>query len=58
MIGRDYVASGPLPRRPQQHQGADSSYAAVSDEEIDAGDIVKVVAIEDSRPKVVKARQA
>lgn len=58
MIGRTYVASAPFTVGRGRIKVQDSSYAAVSDEEIDAGDIVKVVAIEDGRPKVVKAPQA
>jgi membrane protein implicated in regulation of membrane protease activity len=36
----------------------DTSYAAVSHDEIDEGDLVEVVAIEDGRPKVAKASRA
>jgi membrane-bound ClpP family serine protease len=32
----------------------DTSYAAVSQDEIDEGDLVEVVAISDGRPQVVK----
>ena len=55
MIGQTYVAVGPFVVGRGRIKVHDSSYAAVSDETIAAGDIVKVVAIEDGRPKVVKA---
>ena len=55
MIGQTYVAVGPFVVGRGRIKVHDSSYAAVSDEAIAAGDIVKVVAIEDGRPKVVKA---
>jgi hypothetical protein len=55
MIGQTYVAVGPFVVGRGRIKVHDSSYAAVSDEAIAAGEIVKVVAIEDGRPKVVKA---
>lgn len=58
MIGKTYVAIAPFAVGRGRIKVQDSSYAAVSEEEIDAGDIVRVVAIEDGRPKVVKAPEA
>ena len=58
MIGKTYVASVAFTVGRGRIKGHDSSYAAVSDEDIAAGDIVRVVAVEDGRPKVVKASEA
>ena len=55
MIGQSYIAIAPFSVGHGRIKVQDSSYAAVSDEEIRAGDVVEVVAIEDGRPKVVKA---
>jgi len=58
MIGKTYVASAHFAVGRGRIKVQDSSYAAVSDEDIASGDIVRVVAIEDGRPKVVKAPEA
>jgi inner membrane protein len=58
MIGKTYVASTAFAVGRGRIKVQDSSSAAVSDEDIAAGETVKVVAIEDGRPKVVKAPEA
>ena len=58
MIGKTYVAITPFSVGRGRIKVQDSSYAALSDEPIAAGDTVKVVAIEDGRPKVVKSPEA
>ncbi len=58
MIGKTYVAIAPFAVGRGRIKVQDSSYAAVSDEDIAAGDIVRVVAIKDGRPKVAKASEA
>ena len=55
MIGQNYIAISSFTVGQGRIKVQDSSYAAVSDERIETGDVVKVVAIEDGRPKVVKA---
>ena len=55
MIGQSYLAIAPFSVGHGRIKVQDSSYAAVSDEAIEAGDVVEVVAIVDGRPKVVKA---
>ena len=55
MIGQRYVAIAPFTVGHGRIKVQDSSYAAVSDESIEAGEVVEVVAFEDGRPKVVKA---
>ena len=55
MIGQTYIANSRFVARHGRIKVKDSSYAAVSDEEIEAGALVEVVAIEDGRPKVVKS---
>ncbi len=55
MIGQSYIATAPFTVGHGRIKVQDSSYAAVSDERIEAGEVVEVVAIEDGRPKVVKA---
>jgi membrane protein implicated in regulation of membrane protease activity len=55
MIGQSYIAIAPFTVGHGRIKVQDSSYAAISDEAIEAGDVVKVIAIEDGRPKVVKA---
>jgi inner membrane protein len=58
MIGQSYVALTPFEVGHGRIKVLDSSYAALSDEAIAAGDVVEVVAIEDGRPKVAKASRA
>jgi inner membrane protein len=55
MVGKRYVAITPFTVGRGRIKVHDSSYAALSNEDIAAGDVVEVVAIEDGRPKVVKA---
>lgn len=55
MVGQSYVAIQPFIVGHGRIKVQDSSYAAVSEEVIEAGDVVTVVAIEDGRPKVSKA---
>ncbi|MCP1335564.1 NfeD family protein [Futiania mangrovi] len=54
MIGRRYVAITPFAAGRGRIKVQDSSFAAISDEEIAEGDLVEVVAIADGRPQVVK----
>ena len=58
MVGKTYVAIAPFSVGRGRIKVQDSSYAAVSEEAIAAGDTVRVVAIEDGRPKVVKVPEA
>lgn len=55
MVGHTYIAIAPFAVGRGRIKVQDSSYAAISDEEILAGDAVEVIAIEDGWPKVVKA---
>lgn len=58
MIGQTYIAIAPFSVGHGRIKVHDSSYAAVSEEAIAAGDAVVVVGIEDGRPKVAKAPEA
>jgi len=55
MIGQKYVAISPFIAGRGRIKVQDSSYAAVGEDTIGAGDVVEVVAIIDGRPQVVKA---
>jgi len=55
MVGHSYVAIAPFIVGHGRIKVQDGSYAAVSEEAIEAGDVVVVVAIENGRPKVSKA---
>jgi inner membrane protein len=54
MIGKTYLASAAFSVGRGRIKVQDSSYAAVSDDDIAAGDTVTVVAIEDGRPRVAR----
>ena len=55
MIGQTYIASSRFVAGHGRIKVKDSSYAAVSEDVIEAGEVVEVIAIQDGRPKVVKA---
>lgn len=55
MIGHTYVAITPFTIGHGRIKVQDSSFAAVSDETIAAGEMVEVVAIADGMPKVAKS---
>lgn len=54
MVGQRYLAIAPFAAGRGRISVQDSSFAALSDEAIAAGELVEVVAIVDGRPKVVK----
>jgi inner membrane protein len=54
MIGQRYFALGPFKAGRGRIKVQDTSFAAVSQDEIDEGDLVEVVAISGGRPQVVK----
>jgi membrane protein implicated in regulation of membrane protease activity len=58
MIGRTYVASSAFTAGRGRIAVQDTSFAAVSDAAIDAGDLVVVTGIEDGRPRVAPASEA
>jgi hypothetical protein len=55
MIGQKYLAIAPFSAGRGRIKVQDTSFAAVSDEAIEKGDLVEVIAITDGRPQVVKA---
>ena len=54
MIGQEYLAITPFVAGRGRIKVRDSSFAAVSDEEIAEGDLVTVIGLSDDRPRVVK----
>ena len=58
MIGETYVAVAPFVVGRGRIKVQDTSFAAVSDENIEAGEVVQVVGIVNGRPKVAKARRS
>lgn len=54
MIGQRYVATSAFVAGRGRIRVRDTSYAAVSDDDVAAGDIVEVVALSSGRPRVVK----
>jgi membrane protein implicated in regulation of membrane protease activity len=58
MIGRRYLALAPFAAGRGRIKVQDSSFAAVSDQAIAAGELVEVVGLVDGRPKVVKVTEA
>ena len=55
MIGQEYIAITPFVAGRGRIKVRDSSYAALSDDEIAEGDLVTVIGLSDDRPRVVKA---
>lgn len=58
MVGQRYVAIAAFAAGRGRIKVRDSSYAALSDDAIDTGDLVEVVAIRDGKPQVVKVPAA
>lgn len=57
MVGGTYVAIAPFVVGRGRIKVQDTSFAAVSDEDIATGEVVEVVAIVDGRPKVARAHR-
>lgn len=55
MIGQEYIAITPFVAGRGRIKVRDSSYAALSDQDIAEGDLVTVIGLSDDRPRVVKA---
>jgi hypothetical protein len=58
MIGETYVAVAPFVVGRGRIKVQDTSFAAVSDENIETGEVVEVVGIVNGRPKVARARHS